>query len=199
MADLDDQRAAGREEARRLPRIVRTASRPSSPPASASCGLVPVFGRQALHRHRGDVGRIADDRVVALLRQVGEQVGADQVDAVREPVVGDVALRDRQRVGRDVHRVDVGRGIGVREQDREAARARAQVERAMPPSRRRRRRARAPSGSSSAMNERGMMHALVDIEAEIAEPGLVRQVGGGDALVDAARRAAARAARARPA
>ena len=31
-------------------------------------------------------------------------------------------------------------------------------------------------------------HALVDVEAEVAEPRLVRQVGGRDALVDAALR-----------
>ena len=50
--DLDDQQCRrGSGSAAPRSRIVRTASRPSSPPASASCGLVPVFGRQLLHRH----------------------------------------------------------------------------------------------------------------------------------------------------
>ena len=39
-----------------------------------------------------------------------------------------------------------------------------------------------------------MMHALVDVEAEIAEPGLVREIRGRDALVDAAVDQAAAAA-----
>ena len=131
VADLDDERAAGIEEARRLARgSSRTASRPSSPPASARRGSCRYSARQVVHRHRRHVRRIADDEVVALLGQVREQIGADEVDAVGEPVVGDVALRDRERVGRDVDGVDVGVGIGVREQDREAARAGAQVERA---------------------------------------------------------------------
>ena len=37
------------------------------------------------------------------------------------------------------------------------------------------------------MNERGMMHALVDVETELAEPRFARQIRGRDALVDAAR------------
>ena len=138
--------------------IVRTASRPSSPPASASAGSCRYSGGSASIAIAVDVRRIADDEVVALLRQVREQVGADQVDAVGEPVVADVALRDRERVRRDVDRVDVGLGIRMREQDREAAGAGAQVERGSSPSRRGADVAAArPSGSSSAMNERGTM------------------------------------------
>ena len=42
-------------------------------------------------------------------------------------------------------------------------------------------------------------HALVDVEAEVAEPRLVREVGGGHALVDAAREQLRERLRARPA
>ena len=140
-------------------RIVRTASRPSSPPASAKRRLVPILGRQFLHRHRGNVRRVADDEVVALFREVREEVGADEIDAIGESVVGDVALRHGQRVGGDVDRIDVGIGIGVREQDGEAARSRAQDRApsstccASPTQGAR------PSGRSSAMNERGITRA----------------------------------------
>ena len=142
VADLDDQRAARIQEPRRL--LDDRAHRVEAVVAAGERqrGLVPVLGRQLLHRHRRDVRRIADDEVVALLRQVREEVGADQVDAVGEPVVGDVALRDGERVGGDVDRVDVGVRIGVREQDREAARAGAQVERRRDLLRRRRHTAR---------------------------------------------------------
>ena len=83
VADLDDQRAAGIEEARRLldqrahgiEAVVaagereRGSCRYSAGSASIAIGV--------------DVRRVADDEVVALLGQVREEVGADQVDARR--------------------------------------------------------------------------------------------------------------------
>ena len=44
-----------------------------------------------------------------------------------------------------------------------------------------------------------MMHALVDVEAEVAEPRFVREVGGRHALVDAALEELRERVRARPA
>ena len=85
VADLDHEHAVRIEERRCLLRIVRTASSPSSPPASAKRGLVPVFRRQFGHRDRRHVRRIADDEVIALLGKVREEIGPDEVDAIGEP------------------------------------------------------------------------------------------------------------------
>ncbi len=148
-------------------------------------GSCRYSGGQVRHRQRGDVGRIADDEVVALAGQVREQVGADQVDAVGERIVGDVALGDRERVGRDVDRVDVGVRICVREQDRETARPRAQIERGTHGLRRSHVRCEAVGHELGDERARDQ-HALVDVKAERAEPGLARQVRRRHPLVDAA-------------
>ena len=128
--------------------------------------------------------------------EVREEIGADEVDAIGEPVIGDVALRDGERVGGDVDGVDVGRRVRVREQDGEAARARAQVERVRDELGRadvRRKAVRQQLGDERARNQ----HALVDVEAKFAEPRLVRQIGGRHALVDPAIEELRRLARAR--
>ena len=96
-AQFDDQRAARIEEARRLLEDRADRIEPVVAAGERQCRFVPIFGRQFLHRHRGDVGRIADDEVVGLFRQVGEKVGADEVDAVGQRVIADVALRHGQR------------------------------------------------------------------------------------------------------
>jgi hypothetical protein len=76
----------------------------------------------------GDIGRIAQDQVVALALDGGEQVGLDRPHAVFERVIGDVAAGHGEGVGRDVDRIDRGIGEGVGHQDRQAAGAGAQVE-----------------------------------------------------------------------
>ena len=186
VADLDHQHALRIEEARGVAQDASHRVEPVLAARERHHRLVPVLGRQLVHRVGRDVRRVADDEVVGLFRQVGEQVRADQVDAVGEAVFGDVALRDGERVGRQVDRVDVGVRIGVREQDREAARAGAQVERRG--DRRRVADERGEPVGQQLGDERARDdHALVDVEAELAEPGLVRQVGGRHALVDAPR------------
>ena len=73
----------------------------------------------------------------------------------------------------------------MREQDREAARARAQIEGGRDLLRRAD--VRRETVGQELRDERARdEHALVDVEAEIAEPRLVREVGGGHALVDPA-------------
>ena len=103
-----------------------------------------------------------------------------------KPVVADVALRDGERVGRQVDGVDVGVRVRVRQQDREAARAGAKVERAahaVGVADVRREAVGQQLGDERARND----HALVDVKAELAEPRFAGQVRGGHALVDAAR------------
>ena len=115
--------------------------------------------------------------------EVREHVRADEIDPVGKPVVGDVALGDRERVESRCRPHRRRFGVGVREQYREAAGARAEVERrrdALGRADVRRESFGQELGDEGPRNE----HALVDVEAEIAEPGFVRQVGGGHALVD---------------
>ena len=185
-ADLDDQRAARIEMRCRLLDDRAHGIEPVFAAGQRHRRLVQIFRRQRVHRGRGDVRRIADDEVVALVAQVGEQIRPDQVDAIGKAVVAHVALRDRQRVRRQVRGVDVGVGIGVRQQDREATRAGAKVERALY-SRRivdvRRNAVRQQLRNVRARND----DAIVDVEAESAEPRFARQVRGGDTQVDAAR------------
>jgi hypothetical protein len=89
-------------------------------------------------------------KVVALAGQVREEVGADEIDPIGEPIVGDVALGDGERIVRDVGGVDVDRRVRVREEDGEAAGPRAEVERTRDELGRADVR-RKPSGKSSAM------------------------------------------------
>ena len=86
----------------------------------------------------------------------------------------------------------------MREQDREASGAGAQVERrrdARGVADERLERVGEQLGDERARDE----HALVDVEAELAEPRLAREIGGGNALVDAAREELAQLVRAPPA
>ncbi|EXI68806.1 MAG: hypothetical protein AW07_04304 [Candidatus Accumulibacter sp. SK-11] len=156
--------------------------------------FVPVFGRQAGHRRRPDVGRIGDDQVVAAAAEAGEEVALKQADAVAELVVGDVAPGDGEGVGRQVDGIDAGGRKGLRGNDRQATRAGAQVEDAAD-------RLRLVDPGCELLveqfgNERtGDDHPLIDVEAMLAEPGFVAQVGGrqpfADPPVDQAQRAGA--------
>jgi hypothetical protein len=90
---------------------------------------VEVFGRQGVHRFAGDVGRVAEDEVEALLGTGREAVGKHQRDAVFEAVGGDVFGCHVEGVLGDVDGDDLGVGEGVGHQDRQAAGAGAHVHR----------------------------------------------------------------------
>ena len=79
---------------------------------------------------RIDIGRIGDDQVVALAAERLEQVAAVQRDAVFEPVIGDIARGDLERVLGDIDRIDRGIGKMPRGEDRKAAGAGAEIEHA---------------------------------------------------------------------
>jgi len=107
-----------------------------------------------------------------------------QVQAAAEVVFQDVAARDIQRIGGQVHGIHGCIREGFGQQNRQTARAGAQVERAAHALR-----VRDPGGEPIAQQFRdeGARHddALVDIEAERAEPGFVREIGGRGALAHA--------------
>src|SRR5438132_3213599 len=185
MADFHDQQSAGAHERRRLAEYRSHGVQPILASRQRQLGLVSVFQRQLLHRQRGDVGWIADDEIVGLLGKVRQQVGTDEVDAVLEPVFGDVALRDGKRVGGNIGRIDVGLRKVMREQDREAPRTRAQVERVLHTVRvgyPRIERIGQQLGDERTRND----HPLIDIKAKCAEPGFVRQISRGNSLGDTA-------------
>ena len=89
-----------------------------------------IFRRKARRRGRLDIGRIGEDEVVARIRQPREQIALDKADALAEAVLLDIAPRHRQRVGREVDRVDGRVGKYARGEDGERAAAGAEIEHA---------------------------------------------------------------------
>ena len=81
-------------------------------------GLVPIFVRQAAHRRVRHVRRVADDEVVDAAFEISKEIGLHRSHSVLERVIGDVAFGDRERLGRDVRRVDSRVRKGERSQDR---------------------------------------------------------------------------------
>ena len=110
----------------------------------------------------------------------------DDPDPLAQAVVGDVAGGDRERLTRQVHRIDLGMGEGEGCQNGQAAGAGAQVEC----------RCRRSIGIVDPrrqlfvqqFGDEGTRHddALVDIETVVAQPGFMGQVGGRQAIFDAA-------------
>jgi hypothetical protein len=70
VADFDHQQAFRGEKLRRLGENDPHRIEAVVAAGQRNVGLMPVFGRQFLHRHRRDVRRIADDQVVGLFGQV---------------------------------------------------------------------------------------------------------------------------------
>ena len=68
--------------------------------------LVAVFIWQVGHIFRIDIRRVSDNQIVLHFRQVAEQIGTNRNDVVDQTVFFDVLFGNRQRVGRDIYRVD---------------------------------------------------------------------------------------------
>src|SRR5262249_53388938 len=90
--------------------------------------LVSMLRRQARHAASIDVGRIADDQVVAPPAPGREQIAAMKRDAILQPMAFDIAPRQRQRLGRKVGGIDAGMRKGERSQDGKTARAGTEIE-----------------------------------------------------------------------
>ena len=97
--------------------------------------LVAVFRRQLRHRLGIDIGRVAQDQVIAPAVQRREEIAAMERDAIAEPMARHVAPRQRQRAGRQVGRIDACARKGERRQDRQATGAGAEIEHALDPAR----------------------------------------------------------------
>ena len=86
-----------------------------------------VLGRQGGHRLGGDIGRIAEDQVVALSGERGERIALVEVDLGFQGIVGHVIGGHGQGVGGQVDRVHLGIREGVRHHDGQASGAGAYV------------------------------------------------------------------------
>ena len=182
--DFDREHAAGVEMFSRLGQDA--AHHVQTVGAGGQCQrrFVTVFGGQGVHGFGGDIGRVAENEVVAFALDGGEQVRLDRLHTSFEFVIGDVAPGYRQGVGGDVNCIDGGIGKGMGHQNRQAARAGAQVERCADGLR-----IFDPRGETAfeQFGEVGTRHddALIDKEPEWPEPGFLHQIGGGQALYHA--------------
>ncbi len=66
VAHFDDENASGIQMRRASFRIARTASMPSAPGGQRQARLMPVFRGQRAQLARPDIGRVADNDIVAL-------------------------------------------------------------------------------------------------------------------------------------
>ena len=133
--------------------------------------LVAKLGGTRLHVVSIHVGRVAYDEVVTLVAEPVEKVRAHEPHAVLEAVLAHVDRRDGKRIVGNVDCIYVRFWKGIRRSDRYAAAAGAQVGGAanaagLYP---RREFGGDQFGKRRARHE----HALVDVEAQPAEPGLV--------------------------
>ena len=154
-------------------------------PAGRQChsGFVPVLGWQAVHAPCIDVGRVADDEVVALSGERREQVAAMECDAIAQPVRRDIASGERQRAGREIDGIDLRGRKGERRQDREAAGTCAEVEHAPDLLRLGDRQG---TGHQQVADEGARdQRALVGMEAHPMHVGRAHQIGRGQAQGDA--------------
>ena len=152
-----------------------------------------IFGRKGRQRLGADVGRIGDNEVVALAGVGGEQIGAQQRNALLQSIVAHIALGDGERILRDVARID--RRIRERQgrQNGQATRPRAKIQDRADGQRIKSQRPLV-AGRSHVLAQQfadiGARHngSLVDKEGVPLDPGLLRDIGGrlarGDAHFD---------------
>ena len=162
---------------------------PSVPPASASAGSARYSAGSARMLVVGDVGRVAEDQVVAAA--AAPRTGRTRRPRMRSssPCRATLMRASASASARDVGGVDLDLRIGHRRDHRQAAVAGAQVE-------------HAPGAVGEPGVERagllavgqqlgdvGARHdrALVDRERHVLQPGLAGEVGGGLAGLDAPR------------
>ncbi len=143
-----------------------------------------VFRRQGFHRGAGDVGRVGENQIVAFAVQRVEQVGFDGVDVIFEAVVLDVVASDGQRILGEINGVDLGIREGQCHQDGQTAGAGAKIQGLgdvfgfFDP------------GGEAVFEQLGEVGArdddpFIDVETMLAQPGLLCQVGSGQAFDDA--------------
>lgn len=129
-----------------------------------------------------DIRRIADDQVVLSVRQRGEKIGLNRLDAILKTVPVDIDCSDSQCIGRDIDSIDHCIRECVRNGDRNAATARAEIQgmahtRCIQPGRKFLR---------HELRDRAARYqdAFIDVEFEPRKPGLLQQVRERHALPD---------------
>ena len=98
--------AVGRQVVAASARMRRTIVEPVGAAVMGDPRLGRIFGREGRQRLGADVGRIGEDEIVALAGVGGEQIGAQQRDALLQAVVAHIALGDGKRVLGDVAGID---------------------------------------------------------------------------------------------
>ncbi len=156
--------------------------------------LLAIFRRQCPHHRLAYVGWIAQDQVVTSAGETGEQIGADQLQALRQLVFAHIAPCHGKRRTGDVDAIDLCTREGVRGNDGKAAGAGAQIQDCL------RRLTWFQPRLQTRLQQFGDVRArhddtFIDIEAVFAEPGFVSQVSGGNTFADAAREQLLRASR----
>src|ERR1700693_1101935 len=130
IARLDDEDAPRLKVA---PRIAQNDPNRVESPAPGREGdprLVPVLGGQRKKLPCADIGRVADDDIVAPAAKRAEMIGLEQTHSVREPVPMHVAARDLKRRCAQLERINARARECVRAGDRDASGAGAHVEHA---------------------------------------------------------------------
>ena len=184
-ADLAQQRAVLASDAAALRRRMRrTRSSPSSPAASARRGSCRYSGGSLRHAARIDIGRVAEDQVVALAARAARR---DRRDGARcdRPADGVATLR-RASASAPADRSTASmraRGKTQRRQDGEAARAGAEVEHA--PHLARIADRQDAVGQHVADEGARDQRPPVGVEAHAVHVGRAHQIGRGQAQADA--------------
>ena len=121
VADFTNQHAIISEVICRVPENATRQFQAVGARCQAQFRLVAVFIWQVGHIFRIDVRRVSDDQVVLYFRQITEQIGTNRDDVVDQAVFFDVLFGNRQRVWRDIHRVDFRFREGISASNSDAA------------------------------------------------------------------------------
>ena len=182
-ADLADQGAVLGEMPRRFGEDAAHQVEPVVARRQRHARLVPVFRRQLRHGAGIDIGRVAQDQVIALALQRREEIAAMERDAIAEPMARHVAPRQRQRAGRQVRGIDARAREGERRQDGEATGAGAEIEHALDPARIADR--QDAVGQHVADEGARDQRAAIGMEAHAVHVGRAHQIGRGQAQAHA--------------
>ena len=127
-ADLDDERALGREVVARLGKDAAHQIEAVRAAGMGDLGLGRILGGKRRHGLPAHIGGIGDDEVVAVASMGGEEVRAGQPDPLLQAVVADVAAGDGKGVLGDVAGIDPCLRERQRGQNGKATRACAQLQ-----------------------------------------------------------------------
>ena len=146
---------------------------------------MPVLRRQPCELARPDIGRIGDDDIVRGAPQRAEVVGSQQPHPMSEPVTAHVDARHRKSTRRDVDPVHARARQRPGTGDRDAARARTDIEHSPHP-------CWLDPGCKAPLDQLGNGRAWnedtrIDRDARSHKPGTAGEIGGGNALTNAAR------------